>query len=450
MRGKFSALSGVALVAMATVAMPTQADARSKGDTVTLTKAQWDEIQAKLSKLDQLEQDVDTLKAAQQTTQAQADQAQSAASQAQSTASLAQNTATQAQSAATQAQTAATTAAKDARNSIAPLAWAKDTKISGRMYYNVSDITRKVNGSKTETDGGFNIKRFYVGIDHQFNKVLSGNITTDVKEIGGVGQALYIKKAYLQAKFSPALAVRLGSADLPWIPYVESIYGFRYVENVLPERVGFGTSADWGVHVLGDLAGGIVSYDVAAIDGGGYRNPQVTNHVDFEGRVSAKYKGFNAAIGGYTGRLGKDVDPASPALHTATRWDALVAYKGTMGVPFTVGGEYFWAKNWTQVTAIAADKADGWSVFANVTPVNKLTVFGRYDWAKPHKLTAPTLKDQYFNAGVQYEALKNVDLALVYKHEKAEHGTVSTSNGTVGGTTDGTYDEFGVWGMLQF
>ncbi len=60
------------------------------------------------------------------------------------------------------------------------------------------------------------------------------------------------------------------------------------------------------------------------------------------------------------------------------------------------------------------------------------------------------LKDQYFNGGIQYEAFKNVDLALVYKHDKAENGTISTSNGTIGGSTNGTYDEFGVWGVFQF
>jgi hypothetical protein len=425
---------------LAVAALPNQAQAKGKAGTVTLTAEQWQEIQAKLQELDQLHQDVDALKTAQQTTQDQATQAQTTATQAQTAAA-------QAQTAATTAQTTATDAAKDAKNSIVPLAWAKDTKISGRMYYNLSDITRKVNGNKTENDGGFQIKRFYLGVDHRFNSVLSGNITTDVSEIGGTGQALYIKKAYLQAKFSPALTVRAGSADLPWIPYVEGIYGYRYVENTLTDRMKFGTSADWGVHVLGDLAGGAISYDFAAVDGGGYRNPQLTNTVDFEGRISAKYKGFNVAVGGYTGKLGKNVDGSPAPLHTATRLDALIAYKNSL---FTLGGEYFWAKNWTQVTSLAEDKADGWSVFGNVNIAPKISVFGRYDWTKPHKDTAPTLKDQYFNGGVQYEAFKNVDFALVYKHEKAENGTVSTSNGTIGGSTGGTYDEFGVWGMFQF
>ena len=444
MRGKFSTLSSVALAALAVagVATPTMAQAKSKGSgTVTLTAEQWQSIQQELA---ELHQDVNQLKAEQQATQSQTVQAQTQATQAQTQATQAAAVATQAQTAANDAKTVAKTASADA---VKPFAGLKDTTISGRMYFNGSTISREVNGNKTESDGGFQIKRFYLGVDHKFNNVLSGNITTDVSQIAGVGRALYIKKAFLQAKFSPAVAVRLGSTDMPWIPYAEGIYGYRYVENTLIDRVSFGTSADWGVHVLGDLAGGIISYQFSAVDGAGYRNPQFSNSVDFEGRVSAKYKGFNVAVGGYSGKLGKNVDGGAAALHTATRFDALVAYKDKR---FTAGAEYFSAKNWTQVNSATKDSADGYSLFASANVIPKLSLFGRYDWVKPHKDTLPLLKDQYFNGGVQYEAFKNVDLALVYKHDKAENGTISTSNGTIGGSTNGTYDEFGVWGVFQF
>jgi hypothetical protein len=446
MRGLYSTLSAAAVAAsLLAVAIPTQAEAKSSKGSVTLTADQWAEIQAKLQEVDQLHQDVDALKAAQQTTQQQATQAQSTATQAQAAAS-------QAQTAAVQAQTTATDASKDAKNAIVPVAWAKDTSISGRMYFNGSFVDREVNGTKTESDGGFQIKRFYLGIDHKFNNMLSANLTTDIDSVGApngslVGKGLYVKKAYLQAKFSPAIAVRVGSADLPWVPYVEGLYGYRYVENVLVDRTKFGTSADWGVHALGDRAGGIVSYQFSAVGGGGYRDPKFTNTVDFEGRVSAKYAGFNAALGFYTGKLGKDVDGGAPAFHTASRFDALIAYKDPR---FTVGAEYFAAKNWTQVNSPIEDKADGWSAFASAHVIPKISLFARYDWTKPHKDTLPGLTDEYFNGGVQYEAFKNVNVALVYKHDKAKNGTINTSNGVIGGSTDGTYDEIGLFGMFQF
>ncbi len=452
MRGKFSTLSSVSLAVLvaAGIAMPTQAQARTrhhsaaKSGSVTLTHEQWEAIQQKLGQLDALAQKVDQLEAAQQTTQSQATQAQSTATQAQTVATQAQSTATQAQTTATKAQTVAEGATDTAKTLFNPLAGLKDTKISGRMYYDIVSNDQKVNGVKTDDRGGFEIKRFYLGVDHKFTNVLSGDITLDAKEIGGVGQAMYIKKAYLAAKFSPAFEVRLGATDLPWIPYVEGVYGYRYVENTLVDRQGFGTSSDWGVHVMGSLGDGLISYQVSAIDGGGYRNPTLTKTIDFEGRLSAKYKGFNVAVGGYTGKLGKDQTGVLTP-HTATRFDALAAYKNTM---FTVGGEYFWAKNWTQVTSTTEDKADGWSVFGDVTPIQKISAFARYDWTKPHKDTRPNLKDQYFNVGVQYEAFKQVDFALVYKHDKLE----DTATAAFPASEDykATDDQFGLWGRFRW
>jgi hypothetical protein len=80
-------------------------------------------------------------------------------------------------------------------------------------------------------------------------------------------------------------------------------------------------------------------------------------------------------------------------------------------------------------------------------------VFGRYDWVKPKKDLSPNLKDRYFNVGVNYKPIKEVDLALVYKRDRAKNGFLSTSNGTIGGinnTTSGTYDEVGLFGQFAF
>jgi len=80
-------------------------------------------------------------------------------------------------------------------------------------------------------------------------------------------------------------------------------------------------------------------------------------------------------------------------------------------------------------------------------------VFGRYDWVKPKKDASPDLKDNYFNVGVNYKPIKEVDLALVYKRDRAKNGFLSTSNGTIGGIdnlTSGTYDEVGLFGQFAF
>lgn len=331
--------------------------------------------------------------------------------------------------------------------------WLDGTSISGKAYLNFSSIHQLSDG-KTGGAGGAqaDLKRFYLSVDHKFNDIFSADLTTDVR-YGSNGlsndDVLYVKKAYLQAKLSPAFWVRLGAADLPWIPFVENVYGYRFVENTLIDRTKYGTSSDWGVHVGGDLANGLISYQVSAIDGHGYKTlSRSSDTLDLEGRLSIQpLHKFVVAVGGYTGKLGKSVAGQPDTPHNATRFDALAAYTGKRA---RVGIEYFTAKNWSNVTSATSDKSDGWSAFGsfNVTP--KLALFGRYDWVDPNKRTDPAAKEHYYNIGVDYLVAKNIDVAAVYKRDRADDILIPTSNGTIGGVNYGTYDEFGIFTQLKF
>jgi hypothetical protein len=496
MSSKMLLRAGAGLGALALAATP--ALARPAKHATVKHSSESEEIRALKAEVEALTSRLDTQEANQQATQQALHDAQTAAAAAASEAQAAQASAT----AAASAVPAQVKVALDKEPRMKPQ-WFDNTTVSGRMYFNFSNVSQKDGGVRPNgspngvTNGtGFNIKRMYLGIDHTFDKTFSANLTMDVANVVGrtansnfnafsapsdaqlVGRGFYIKKAYLQAKISPALIIRAGAADLPWIPYVEGIYGYRHIENTVTDRLGFGTSADWGIHALGDLAGGLVSYQLSVVDGAGYRNVKVTKSVDVEGRVSVAYKNFNAAVGGYYGKLGKETQNTS-APHSATRLNALVAYKDKR---FTVGGEYFYAKDWSNnglefITQPGSSptpngKTTGWSVFASAIVIPKVSVFGRYDWVKPNyglnnfssMPTGVAHRDQYFNVGVQYSPAKIVDLALVYKHEKVRGGALSTTNGTIGlssgsivggGNTvlapaNGTYDEFGLFGQFKF
>jgi hypothetical protein len=360
-------------------------------------------------------------------------------------------------------QMQAAQAATDAKVAAAPAsapaidfpAWVKNTTISGKGYLNVSSIDHERagidqsdNGTQTE------LKRFYLGVDHKFNDMFSANLTTDFRyNANGTSNdvLVYVKKAYLQAKISPEFYIRVGSADLPWVPFVEGLYGYRFVENVLVDRTKFGTSADWGVHVGGTFGNGLVSYAASAVNGAGYKTlSRSSNTVDLEGRISVNpIKPITLAVGGYTGKLGKSADNGVDT-RRATRFNALAAYTDGR---IRAGVEYFHAKNWLNVTGPVGDSADGWSAFGSFAINKQFSVFGRYDWVKPKKDASPDLKDRYFNLGVDYKPIKELDLALVYKRDRAENGFLATSNGTIGGfdnLTDGTYDEFGLFGQFAF
>lgn len=315
-----------------------------------------------------------------------------------------------------------------------------NTKISGRMYYDLTNIDQESNGAKTDASGfGFDIKRFYLGVDHKFDDVWSMNLTTDFQYSSAISSTeLYVKKAYLQAKLSNAFVLRAGSTDLPWVPFAENAYGMRYVENTIADRLKYGTSADWGLHVSGETEGGMFNYAAAMLNGAGYKNPSRSKGVDFEGRIGfAPMANTVVAVGGYSGTLGKEKENTD-ALHTANRVDALVAYASPK---FRLGAEYFQAKNWNNVLTAASDKADGWSVWSSVGLTDGgVTLFGRYDKADLSKEIDPSLEETYYNLGVEFPVIKGVKLATVYKYTHRENDT----------TTDLETKELGVWGEFRF
>ncbi|MGH6992570.1 MAG: porin [Caulobacteraceae bacterium] len=413
-----------------------------------------------------LRQEVEALKAQVQALQVRLD---SQAQAQQQTAAQVQASAQQAQSAQAQAAQADVQGAQDridtipgevktevAREVPKP-GWRANTKVGGLMFGDVSYIHNSSDGvAQPNTGTSYDIKRFYIILDHTFNDMFSANMTTDFTYDSGPAAAtqLYIKKAYLQVKFSPALIVRLGAADLPWVPLVEDVYGYRYVENVMLARDGFGTTVDWGVHAFGSFGGGIFSYAVSAIDGSGYKKPAIgtanrVDNIDLEGRLSANVDHFIVAVGGYTGKLGHDVVGA-PTFATAERADALIAYVNSR---FRVGGEYFWAKNWndvTQVNPALRNTSGGYSAFGSFNLTRKWAVFGRYDLVYPKDTATPAEHDRYFNVGVSFQPVEIVDLALVYKRDRVDDGLFSTSNGTIGGLRSGAYDEIGLFTRTRF
>jgi hypothetical protein len=341
--------------------------------------------------------------------------------------------------------------------------WWNNSSIGGSAFADLTNINEKLDGVKPAgSPNGVNVdlKRFYLIFDHRFNSVFSANITTDFTYDSGPAAStqLFIKKAYLQAKLADAFTLRLGSAELPWIPFVESVYPYRYVENMLIDRTKFGTTTDWGVHAFGSVPVGMVkvSYALSGINGMGFKKPGFIGGVnrsqdmDFEGRVSAQVGDFVAGVGGYDGKLGKAVE-GTATYNNATRFDALVAYTGKR---FRIGGEYFETHAWNDVTLAPpgiANRAVGWSGFGAINLTDKVVVFGRYDWVKPKDTTTPALKNDYFNVGIQYEPVKIVDLALVYKRDAIDNGAFTDSNfSTLSTTKQGIYDEVGLWTQYRW
>ena len=98
---------------------------------------------------------------------------------------------------------------------------------------------------------------------------------------------------------------------------------------------------------------------------------------------------------------------------------------------FVPGVEYFTAKNWNNITTAPCRfrRRDRGRQVARLVGIRLVRlhaqnlVFGRYDWVKPTQTvlagTGGPVRDNYFNAGVNYKPIPPLDLALVYKRERA-------------------------------
>lgn len=323
-----------------------------------------------------------------------------------------------------------------------------NTTLSGKMYFDLTNTDQKNSDTgKTSNSGtGFDVKRFYLSVDHKFTDIWSANLTTDFNYVSNDGQTnLFVKKAYVQGKFDQAAVLRVGASDMPWIPFVEHYYGYRYVENTLTDRLHFGNSADWGVHMAGDVGESkMFNYAVSAVNGGGYKNPSRSKNMDFAGRIGFKpMKNMIVALGAYSGHLGKQTQTTG-ATNTAERQDLMVAYADEN---FRLGGEYFTAKNWNNVVSTKQDKADGYSFWGSVAVAKNVNLFARYDNANLSKTLDSNAKDKYYNLGVEYQMTKGFKVAAVWKHEDKDQ---SVSSPTPAHIQTVKTDEVGVWGEAKF
>lgn len=321
--------------------------------------------------------------------------------------------------------------------------WTDHFSFHGRIYADASWLENEDKGTNTKSDNtgfGTDVKRFYLEFGWKVDDIWSAKIVTDIGDKGTKRYDVFVKKAYLEAKFSPMAVLQIGSTDQPWIPFVEGLYGYRYLENTQVDRQGFGTSADWGVHLKG---GDTFEYSVAVVNGRGYSDPTRSGSVDFEGRISFKPSdNFTFGVGGYSGKLGKDTD-ADPAMNTATRLNAAIDYKSDR---FHIGGEYFQADDWKQVTSPSSDSSDGFSIWTSI-PLSKAELFARYDQTDPSKDLNPGLSSDYYHVGVQFKPAKLLLMAIAYKHTTVDSGNGGTAAG-VGSSepnSKGESNELGVW-----
>lgn len=331
----------------------------------------------------------------------------------------------------------------------------KHTTLGMNIFSDLSYIDNQSDGEAVNPTGyGFDVKRGYLTFDVDFDDLWSARLRTDFTyDASADATQLYIKHLYVQRDFDNHITLRIGAADLPWVPWIQDIYHLRYVEKVLIDYNDFGTSADWGLHLGGD--NGRLDWQVSLVSGAGYKHPERGKGMNLAARLAYNpVAGLQLAIGGETGKRGQDSEQ-SPATHTATRRDAAIAY---VTDTWRIGLSYFYADDWNNVTTTYDTTADGYSLFAAYSLNPSWGLFARYDRVKPCKDLSATVSpgcysgttSVYYNAGVQYIVNEHIRFALVYKYNRVEDGFLDTANGSIGGVADGKYQEFGLFMQASF
>lgn len=319
-----------------------------------------------------------------------------------------------------------------------PAASAGDFTFGGKLFADFSQLRQHdrathADGRATDAD----LKRLYLDADYAFDPAWSAHLTTDINWLRGERDPdVWVKHAYLQRTFSKAAVLRVGADDMPVMALTSQWYGYRYIDPIATSLQKIDSAADWGLHLKGALAPRL-DYAVSVVSGGGYKRPTHGRRADVEALLAWHASAHTVlALGGYDGQLAADDEPTAP-YHTARRVDLLAAYADDV---WRVGARYSYASNWASLYSVNSERTRSWSAWGSVRVAEQWSVFARYDHGQPASLRDPTRHTSYADAGVQWQPVKRLRLALVMKHNalRREGRELRSS------------DEAGVWSEFTF
>jgi hypothetical protein len=267
----------------------------------------------------------------------------------------------------------------------------KKFEIGGKAYLGYTYQTTKKKYTGDNDSGDFEARRFYFDTKAYISDKDYIRFTTDLS--AGTDYKLKIKYGYLYKDISdliPHTGFEFGIAHTPWIDYEEhSGWWYRSVDKTFMESsegMGLWPSADLGINFKTKTP--YITSEIGMFNGEGYDKINTSSknssgfHNSFEGRVT--YHVF--------GNGDKKVNPtkdqyANISLHLASNIgynDANTTHKNlnlyhihaVYNHPmFLIAAQY----GKTDYISSSTQAGDGYSVNAEVRPVQDWSIFGRYD-----------------------------------------------------------------------
>jgi len=256
--------------------------------------------------------------------------------------------------------------------------------------------------SENESASAFELKRVYLGYEHNFSPRLYAKANLDIGNPGAGKHemAAYVKNAYLRYK-DKNLSISFGMISTTQFKVQEHAWGYRYIEKSFQDEYKYNSSADLGLSAAYHI-GEMVSADVIIANGEGYKKIQGD---------SSLRTGFGLTITplkNFTGRVYYDF---STKVNTLSSIATFIGYAGNR---FSLGAEYTKQLN----PGFVSDRElEGISFFGTLYPSPNWKVFARYDNLSSNTPAGETAdwnlsKDgQLLMAGFEFSPVRGIKLA---------------------------------------
>ena len=268
----------------------------------------------------------------------------------------------------------------------------------------------------------FEIRRAYLGYNHNFNDKLSGQVIFDVGLNSDLGRyGAFLKIASLSWKPIKKMKINGGMVSTKMFKVQERFWGYRYLYKTFPDEYKFGPSADLGISVDYKF-NKYISADFSVINGEGYKNV-VLNNGDFKqaiGVTLAPLKGIQLRFY-YDIMNNNDTSKTENQRAIQNTFISFIGYK--YKDKFRIAAEYNYQK---QHENMKAEDLFGYSFYATYVFSGKIELFGRVDIINSNKLEDEVENWNYkkdgtgFLFGLQYKPIKEVKLALNYRNWQFE------------------------------
>lgn len=258
--------------------------------------------------------------------------------------------------------------------------WLQKLSVSGVIFtdyfYNLTE------NAAPATIDAFELSRLYLTVKEQVSDRVSIRATLEGAQGTAATNAPWIKYAYFEySDILPGATFRMGVIQTPWVAYEEdNLWKNRFMAKVMVDNEGKMSSADVGIGLKGHVIGKLIEYDLTAMNGEGYKAPEVAKDKDFAARESISIiNGLKLHAFEQVGRSGVANPPAE-------------RNRTLLGLSFSQGDVNAAAYSFTGKDASVY--SGGYSAYATYKLTPNLSLLARHDFFDPNTNSEVT-KDSY-------------------------------------------------------